>query len=372
VSGGERALPPFGWEQAAGHWAFAPVATGLAAAAAALYLWGTLRIRSRHPARPWPVWRTAMFLGGLAVVVIATQSGIAAYDDVLFWDHMVQHLLLIMVAPALLVCGQPVTLLLHASRNPLHTWVKRAVRSRVVTWLTWPPFVLALYAAVIVGTHLTGVTDAVMTNEAAHDGEHALYLVAGYLFFLPLLGHEPIRWRVSYPMRMLALIVIMPVDTFTGLVLGFAGTGLTGIASRTWGPTPAEDVHLGGAVMWIGGDALMFALAMLVFMAWSRDERASASGFGLLESVRKARLANLAGAAATTPAGTDPGASPAAGPIAGSVAGTGAVPASGTAPGRASGTADIDDDDEQLAAYNAYLARLSQAETGRASGRRNT
>ena len=80
-----------------------------------------------------------MFLAGLAVVVIATQSGIGAYDDVLFWDHMIQHLLLIMVAPPLLVVGEPFTLLLHASRNPLHSWAKRVIRSRVVSFLTWPP-----------------------------------------------------------------------------------------------------------------------------------------------------------------------------------------------------------------------------------------
>jgi cytochrome c oxidase assembly factor CtaG len=357
VSGGDQALPPFGWQQAAGHWVFAPVVTGFVAVAAALYLWGTWRVRSRHPARPWPWWRTSLFLGGLAVVVIATQSGIGAYDDVLFWDHMIQHLLLIMVAPALLVCGQPVTLLLHASRNPLHTWAKRAVRSRLVTWLTWPPFGIALYAAVIVGTHLTDAVNTVMTDEAAHNAEHALYLVAGYLFFLPLLGHEPIRWRLSYPMRMIALLVIMPVDTFTGVVLGSAGAGLTGVGRPPWGPSPVDDVHWAGAVMWIGGDALMFAMMMLVFMAWSRDDRASASGFGLLESVRRTRLANLAGAAGSESTGTSAGTSP--------VTGAAASPASfGGGKAREHG-GNIDDDDERLAAYNAYLARLSQAETSK-------
>ena len=108
---------------------------------------GVLRVRRRHPARPWPLYRTALFLGGLAVVVIATESGIGSYDDVLFWDHMVQHLLLLMVAPPLLVTGQPATLLLHASRNPLHTWTKKVLRSRVVAGLTWPPFGVALYVA---------------------------------------------------------------------------------------------------------------------------------------------------------------------------------------------------------------------------------
>ena len=70
---------------------------------------------------------------------------------------MVQHLLLLMVAPPLLVLGQPATLLLHASRNPVHTWTKKLLRSRVVTWITWPPFgVCCSTSVVIVGTHLTG------------------------------------------------------------------------------------------------------------------------------------------------------------------------------------------------------------------------
>src|SRR5260370_2133837 len=166
---------------------------------AGLYLWGVLRVRRRHPARPWPLHRTALFFGGLAIVVIATQSGIGSYDDVLFWDHMVQHLLLLMVAPPMLVVGRPATLLLHASRNPLHTWAKKSLRSRVVAGLTWPAFGVALYTATIVGTHLTGFMNLVMTNAAVHDGEHALYLAAGYLYFLPLMGREPIRWRGSHP-----------------------------------------------------------------------------------------------------------------------------------------------------------------------------
>src|SRR6202020_3102642 len=133
-------LPPFTLLEVLSRWQFAPVVTAFVVVAAGLYLWGVLRVRRRHPARPWPLYRTALFLGGLAVVVIATQSGIGSYDDVLFWDHMVQHLLLLMVAPPLLVLGQPATLLLHASRNPVHTWTKKLLRSRPAQWLTCPVF----------------------------------------------------------------------------------------------------------------------------------------------------------------------------------------------------------------------------------------
>src|SRR5579871_3161490 len=142
---GSQALPPVSVVQLVGLWQFAPVVTAFAVLAAGLYLWGVLRVRRRHPARPWPWYRTALFGGGLFVIVFATESGVGSYDDVLFWDHMIQHLLLLMVAPPLLVVGQPGTLLLHASRNPVHTWAKRAMRSRVVSGLTFPAFGVALY-----------------------------------------------------------------------------------------------------------------------------------------------------------------------------------------------------------------------------------
>ena len=155
------------------------------------------------------------------MVVLATESGIGAYDDVLFWDHMVQHLMLIMVAPPLLVAGQPVTLLLHASRNPLHTWAKRVdavpggQRSSPGRRSAWPRTRRGHRA-----THLTGLIRPTITHPVLHDAEHVLYLVVGYLFFLPIVGSEPIRWRLSYPIRFLMLALAMPVDTFTGLVLG--------------------------------------------------------------------------------------------------------------------------------------------------------
>jgi putative copper resistance protein D len=357
-------------------WQFAPVVTGAVVAAAGLYLWGAAAVARRHPARPWPAWRTGMFLGGLAVVVLATQSGIGAYDDVLFWDHMVQHLMLIMVAPVLLIFGQPITLLLHASRNPLHTWVKRVLRSRVANFLTWPVFGCLAYALAILGAHLTGFANMVESNQLVHNLEHAGFLVIGYLFFLPILGHEPIRWRLSYPVRFIILVLIMPVDTFAGLMLGYGSSGSPGVPAGprpAWAPPAISDLHTGGAVMWIGGDGLMFGLMMLVFLMWSTDSRASASGHGWLEAARRASFASLI---ASAPAPGRPGdggeGAPAGRPgdggeSAAAAAGTGENgTAAATAPAAAAnwdGRGGIDDD-EHLAAYNAFLARLNAAETG--------
>ena len=344
-------LPPFGWSAVVTQWQFAPVVTGSVLAAAGLYLWGARRVGRRHPARPWPRWRIAMFLAGLAVVAVATQSGIGAYDDVLFWDHMIQHLMLIMIAPPLLIVGQPITLLLHASRNPLHTWAKRAVRSRLASFLTWPVFGCLAYAAAIAAAHLTGIANTVESNQTLHDGEHAAFLIIGYLFFLPILGREPIRWRLSYPVRFIILVLIMPVDTFTGLVLGYGNAGTPGIPPGprpAWAPAPVQDLHLGGAVMWIGGDGLMFALMMLVFLMWSMDDRAETSGRGWLEAARRTSLENLVGthfparsaggvpAAAAAPAdGGRPTAAGHGGEADGGTGGGSAAAATGPVPGRA-------------------------------------
>ncbi|MGO8959389.1 MAG: cytochrome c oxidase assembly protein [Streptosporangiaceae bacterium] len=330
-------LPPFGLSAALTHWQFAPIVTAVTIAAACLYGWGVVRVARRHPARPWPAWRTTLFMGGLAVLVLATQSGIGAYDDILFWDHMVQHLMLIMVAPPLLIAGQPITLLLHASRNPLHTWTKRVLRSRVASFLTWPVLGALAYTAAIAAAHLTGLADLVERNQLVHNLEHAAFLLVGYLFFLPILGKEPIRWRVSYPVRFVILVLIMPVDTFTGLVLGYGSASSPGVPTGprpAWAPPPVEDLHLGGAVMWIGGDAIMFGLMMLVFLMWSRDERAAVSGHGWFERARQENLATLVGSAQPSGDSRAQAAAAAHGGI---------------------------DDDEHLAAYNAYLARLNQA-----------
>lgn len=331
-------MPPLDPSTALREWSFSPVVTGAAAGLALLYLAGLAAVRARRRAARWPWWRTGAFLGGLAVVVLATESSIGAYDETLFWVHMVQHLMLIMVAPVLLVLGRPVILAMHATRNPVHRWLKLAVRSRAVSVLTWPPVALALYAVTVIGTHLTSFMNDTLTSQGLHDGEHLLYLLAGYLFFLPLLGSEPIRWRLSYPGRLLLLALAMPVDTFAGVVLTQATRPLfpAYLPGRpSWAPGPVADLHAGGAVMWVGGDAIMLALFVAVFVGFlaERNQRAGAGRW--LEGVRRRTLAEHA-------------------------AGVG-VPLTAQ---RDRGT--VDDGDEHLAAYNAYLSAL--AKEGRTPG----
>lgn len=330
---GHEVPAPFTAHTAFSHWQFAPVVTTGVVVALGLYLYGMWRVRRRHPSRPWPWLRAASFVAGLAVVVIATESSVGAYDDVLFSIHMVQHLLLIMVAPPLLIAGRPIMLLLHASRNPLHSWTKALIRSRVATALTCPPVAAVIYAAVIIGTHLTGFMDVTLRHESAHQLEHVMYLVAGYLYFLPLLGSEPIHWKMSFPTRFLMLAMTMPVDTFVGVVLMQANHELFPAyrdQPRSWGPGLVTDLHAGGAIMWVAGDAIMFVLVLCVFVVFLRDKRAHGSMGTWLEGARSQAFYAQVGADAA------------------------AVPED--ALGRRGATVD---DDEHLAAYNAHLARLA-------------
>jgi putative copper resistance protein D len=327
--GGHEVAPLTG-HTAFSHWQFAPLVSVALAVLLLLYLYGMHRVRREHPARPWPLLRAASFIAGLAVVAVATQSSIGAYDDVLFSVHMVQHLLLIMVAPPLFVAGRPIMLILHACGNPVHRWTKALIRSRVASALTHPAVAAIIYAGVIVGTHLTGFMDVALRHESVHNLEHLLYLVAGYLYFLPLLGSEPIRWKMSFPTRFLMLALSMPIDTFVGVVLMQTKTApFTAYEPRDWGPSRIEDLHAGGAIMWVGGDAIMFALVLCIVVVFLRDKRAYETMGGWLEAARSQAFYDQVGAESDA-----------------------------SAAGRRRGT--TVDDDEHLDAYNAYLARLNR------------
>jgi len=135
------------------HWHPSAVPDVAAAAAAALYLGGLARIHPR-----WPLRRTAAFLAGLASILVATDSGIGAYDDQLLSVHMVQHMLLLLLAPLLLLAGRPVILALRA----LPTGRRRALASVLhrLAAVTRPAVCLVTFSSVMVVTHLPAFYDA--------------------------------------------------------------------------------------------------------------------------------------------------------------------------------------------------------------------
>lgn len=310
------------------HWRLNAATVAPLAVAAAGYLWAVLRVARRHPAGRWAVGRTATFLAGLGTIWLALSSFVGMYATTFFWIHMIQHLLLIMVAPALLVVGRPLILAMHAVGNPWHTRLKRALRSRPVTVLTCPAVSVPIYAATVVGTHLTSFQNVTVRHPAAATAEIMLYLVAGYLYFLPSVGDEPIRWRLSAPAKMIAVLLIMPIDTFTGVALLMTNQEpwpAYAAQPHSGGPGPLADVHGGGAVMWIGGDTIMIVLIVLALGRWLFGTARSRRGLRWIEQVRRATLDERLA----------------------------------TRAGDATQRVDDDDDDERLAAYNTWLAHLA-------------
>lgn len=298
---------PLNWHTVLTAWDMPVLGAVLVVLAAVLYLWAARR------ARPWPVGRTAWFLAGLVVIVIAVGSSVNAYSGVLFSMHMAQHLLLIAVAPTLLILGRPLAL---AGDKP--------VLSRVVRLAAHPLPALAVYVAVVVGTHLTPFLQNALTHPALHGLEEALYLLAGLLILLPVLGDAPIRPPLPPVLGLVVLFFGMVVDTIVGVTLLMTPHEpfpAYAAVTRDWGPDLVQDLHWGGAAMWVGGDILMAALAIIVIGRWvSAPDRGNDLG-PWLEAARRSALGSQ-----------DTG-------------------------------GDIDDDEEALRAYNAMLGRL-------ASGRR--
>ena len=339
---GQRAvaqLPPLSGWRFLTTWQLDAVALlGLLLAAAA-YAWAVHRVRRAHPVRPWPRGRSAFFGAGLLVIFLATHSSVAVYDMSLFSVHMAQHLMLIMLAPPLIAAGRPLTLTLHAVRNPWHTRIKKAIRSMPVAVLTSAPVALTVYATTIVATHLSGLMSQIMQHAWLGQLEHLLYLVAGYLFFVLVFGDEPLRWRLPLPGRLLLVVVAMAVDTFVGIVLLQTTQPIGYVAHPGWGPNPLTDTQTGGAIMWFFGDAIMVILIVLIFRSWvRRPEYARRQSHSWLERVRLNTFEQHVGGSGVGSLDTTTSAGP--------------------APDRRRAPVALDDDDERLRAYNAWLAGL--------------
>jgi cytochrome c oxidase assembly factor CtaG len=301
-------------------WHLDAVAVAVLVLVAAAYLTGVALVPLRSPGQRWPLRRTVSFLAGLAVCAVATNGSIAVYDQVLFTAHMAGHLALVMVAPALLMWGRPLGLTLASAPPQRREWLERIVRGRVLSVLTAPPVALAGYAAVIVGSHLTGLMDTVMRNTWAGQLEHLVYVLAGCQFFALVVGDEPIRWRLASPARWLLLAIAMAVDTFTGIVL-MQGTHAVAMLPSGLGVDTLSDTRTGGAIMWFGGDAIMAAIMVGLVVGWLRKVDTAAPEQGWLEQARRATFS------AHTGSSDDEGAR-------------------------------IDDDDAARTAYNDWLAKL--------------
>ncbi len=272
----DAGLPPLrGSQLLSTQFDFVPVAMILAALV--LYLWGVRRNNALNPRHPWSVGKTVAWIAALFCTGFAIFSFVGVYDGELFWDHMVQHLILIMVAAPLFAIASPLELAWRSTTGTAHVVVTEALRSRVATFLGNPIVAFILYAVVIPVSHLTVWYNYTLTHESIHNAEHLVFLLVGYLFWRQIFGNDPNAHRLHPALQFFYLFMAIPIDTFTGLSLAGASHELFPAyfaTHRTWGPSYVTDLHIGGDIMWVVGDTLMLWPMIPVALRWMHmDER---------------------------------------------------------------------------------------------------
>jgi putative copper resistance protein D len=241
-----------------------------AAAAALAYLVAATQI-SR-----WPVRRTASFLAGVGCVVVAVQSGIGAFDDRMLSDHMIQHLLLLELAPLLLLGGRPAILAMRSTPRTSRPAVARRVR--LLAPLSHPLVCLAFFYVVVLATHLPAFYDATLRDGALHEFEHGLYLMAGVFVWWPMLDGDPVvAHRLSGLGRLTYMIAAMLPMTLIGAYLYWDQTLLYAAyraPARSLGISAVMDQQEAGAIMWVLGSCILVVAGLWqVMAALSAEER---------------------------------------------------------------------------------------------------
>ncbi|WP_427892829.1 cytochrome c oxidase assembly protein [Kribbella sp. GL6] len=290
-------MEPLTWASFLGSWRLAPVWLAVCVVLAGGYLMLRLRGSGRSTVRPW---RAASFVLGCAILWVCIASGIGAYAMSVFWMHMVLHLTLIMVVPILLVLGHPITVALESAPTERQSRARRIVASRPVGLLTHPAAGLAIYTLVIVGTHLTGFMDQMAMTPWLMTGEQVLYVVAGYLFFLPLLGEEPLHSDPGYLFRLVLFLIAMLPDTVVGIVLLQTTRNpfpMMMAMHPQWAPPALDDIHAAGGLMWAAGDGLMMfaAVGLMISVVTSPAKRERMTGCWL-DAVRRGVISTEVGA----------------------------------------------------------------------------
>jgi len=223
-----------------------------------------------------PVPRSASWTLGVLAILLALDSGVERYDTTLFGVHMVQHLLLTLVAPPLLLHAGPITLILRAaSAETRRRWVLPVLNARIVKALAFPVVSWLLFAGVMWASHFSPLFNAALEDEGIHRLEHGLFLASALLFWWPVVGPDPSPWRLGPAARVIYVGLQMPQNTFLALAIYMSGVPLYAhyvTTGRTWGPTPLEDQQIAGGIMWLGGDVAFLLMVGLLVHAWMRDE----------------------------------------------------------------------------------------------------
>ncbi|MEU8001481.1 cytochrome c oxidase assembly protein [Catellatospora sp. NPDC049111] len=281
------AMPaPFSVDGAVTAWLPEPLF--IAAALAATIAYGAAAWRLRARGDRWPTGRLLWWIGGWALVVVATSSGLARYGPLLFSVHMTQHLILAMIAPMMLVLAAPVTLALRALRpdtDPTwpgpRTWLSGFVHGRLAQLGAHPLVALALYAGSLYVVYMSGLYEAALRSHLLHLVLYAHFLAAGYLFFWVVMGADRAPRPLAYPLRLIVLLASMAMHALFGLIVMQSGSVIAAdwyaALPRDWGASPLEEQRLGGGIAWSLAEVPAAVAAVALLLRWARADRLEAA-----------------------------------------------------------------------------------------------
>jgi putative copper resistance protein D len=272
--------PPLVGSRFVSAWELEPVIVVGLVVTAGLYLWASGRLRRRGDA--WSIGRDIAFvLGGLGTIALATLWWPGVYDDTLFWAHMTQHMLLSMLAPIFLALGAPVTLVLRTLPAGGRRRLAGALRSLPAKVLVNPLTGFALLFGTPVVLYFTSLYEASLRNDALHELLHLHFIVAGCVFFWPIIGVDPVPNRLPHPLRMLLLFVTLPAHAWLGITImsdnAVIGGDFYRDLARPWGPSLLHDQTIGGGLLWATGDLVGVIVLAALFLQWSRADAREAA-----------------------------------------------------------------------------------------------
>jgi putative membrane protein len=266
------------------HWSALWPVIALYAVVAGTHLAGALRGRPDPASRRAVIREAGLFQAGLVLALLAIVSPMRYWSGVYIWVRAVQDLVLAVVGPGLIVLGAPWAALARSlGRPPPRREAPGEATARPRPWwLRWPVATAVAFNVIWLGWHLPALFDRVPVSAAAAAAEYVLYLAAGMLFWLQVIGSRP--WNAgAAPLRGAELLIgTLAADTILGMVLVF-GSGViyhSYANSAHHVMTVLDDQQLAGAVLWMGMLPPMIAAAVALLVRWLSDEEAHALSAG--------------------------------------------------------------------------------------------
>ncbi|MFH8484354.1 cytochrome c oxidase assembly protein [Streptomyces longisporoflavus] len=252
-------------------------------AALALYGWGVVRLVRRGD--KWQAGRTVSFVAGVLTIMLVMCTKLNDYGMVMFSVHMVQHMVISMLSPILILMGAPITLALRAlpvagrGRKGPREWLLWVLQSRYMRIITHPAFTIPLFIASLYALYFTPLFDTLMGSKPGHIGMMVHFLAVGLVFFWPIMGVDPGPHRPGYIMRMLELFAGMPFHAFFGIALMMASEPMVGTYKNppaSLGIDALSDQTAAGGIAWAFSEVPSVLVLLALLFQWYRSEQRQA------------------------------------------------------------------------------------------------